>query len=278
MDMREEDRKKSISNNFNLKTELSNLVEKKIIPSKIAEKLQQKLEEKNIKLDEQQLYNLIDRIKDIMIRYSKYGQQGKKDLQGEEKTQNEDMLNLVQKIENLEEKIKKIETDETKNKVIIDEKGRIFEDIEKTPKFIDPEDTRGPKIIKGYTNEQSTDPLTELPTDPESIIILMKWLQHLIDKCGHLNLTKILDYYVDVNWISPDVKISLIDYSHGITDETGKLNTIKKEIIDLPSKDHIQSFIFIQKLKGKQFDRHFIDRIENDISRITKKIDEYQYK
>ena len=60
MDEREDDRKKSISNNFNLNTELSTLVEKKIIPLKIAEKLQQKLEEKNITVDEQQLYNLVD--------------------------------------------------------------------------------------------------------------------------------------------------------------------------------------------------------------------------
>jgi flagellar protein FlaD len=276
MDESEENRKKSILNTFNLKTELSTLVEKKVIPSKIAEKLQQKLEEKNIKLDEQQLYILIEKIKEIISKYSKYGQQTKKDIQEKEKTQNEDMLKLVQKIENLEEKIKKLEADEIKNKVIIDETGLISE--EKTPKFITQEDIKVPKITKAYINEPSTDPLNEIPTDPESIIILMKWLQHLIDKCGHSNLTKILDYYVDINWISQDVKISLIDYSHGITDETGNLNSIKKEIIDLPSRDHIQSFIFIQKLKGKQFDRHFIDRIESDISRITKKIGEYQFK
>ena len=52
----------------------------------------------------------------------------------------------------------------------------------------------------------------------------------------------------------------------------------KKEITDLPSRDHIQSYIFIQKLKGNQLDKHFIDRIENDISRITKKLRDYQFK
>ena len=102
----------------------------------------------------------------------------------------------------------------------------------------------------------------------------MKWLQFLIDKCGRDNLTNILDYYVDIGWISQDAKMYLIDYSQGIKGEI----TTDKKITDLPSKEHIQSFIFIQKLKGRQFDKHFIDRIDNEISRITKKIENYPSK
>jgi len=55
-------------------------------------------------------------------------------------------------------------------------------------------------------------------------------------------------------------------------------NTHKKDMTELPSTDHIQSFIFIQKLKGENFDKHLIDRIESDLSRITKKIYDYQFK
>ena len=121
------------------------------------------------------------------------------------------------------------------------------------------------------------DPLTDVPGDPESVVVLMKWLQHLIDKCGRENLSNILDYYVDIGWISEDAKISLIDYSHGITEETKRSETTKK-VNDLPSKDHIQSLIFIQKLKGNDFDKHFIDRIDSELSRITKKLNNYDLK
>jgi archaellum component FlaD/FlaE len=67
--------------------------------------------------------------------------------------------------------------------------------------------------------------------------------------------------------------MNIIDYSQGITEKEKKEETTKKQITDLPSKDHIQSLIYIQKLKGMQFDKHFIDRIENELSRISKKID-----
>ena len=132
--------------------------------------------------------------------------------------------------------------------------------------------------IKIPLQEWEIDPLKELPSDPENIIVLMKWLQYLLDKCGRDNLSNILDYYVDIGWISQNAKISLIDYSQGITGESNNEEVTRQNITNLPSKDHIQSFIFIQKLKGKQFDKHFIDRIDGEVARITKKLDNYQFK
>ncbi len=107
----------------------------------------------------------------------------------------------------------------------------------------------------------------------------MNWLQYLIDKCGYENLSNILDYYVDIEWITDDVKISLIDYSRGIQEEktsTNGKNDTKKEVQQLPSTNHIQSYMYIQKLKGKQFDKHFVDRVQSQLSRIKKKVDQFQ--
>jgi len=283
MEESEGDSKKRISDNFDFKTELSALVENKVISQIIADKLEQKILEKKIKLDKDQLNSLVLKIKDIMKDYSRYKQPIKKEFPDKsfkkiEEKANEDMLKLVQKIDNLEQKIKQFEHIELNKDITIDNQGNIIDGKKQIPKFVMHDDIKVPKYIDEENIEYSKDPLNHLPTDPENIIILMKWLQHLIDKCGHMNLSKILDYYVDIDWISPDVKISLIDYSHGITDEKDKVDTIKKEISDLPSKDHIQSYIFIQKLKGNEIDKHFIDRIESDISRITKKIGDYYFK
>ena len=104
----------------------------------------------------------------------------------------------------------------------------------------------------------------------------MRWLQYLIDKCGRFNLSNILDYYVDIGWISQDAKINLIDYSQGIAEDHKNGETKRKEMYNLPSKYHIQSYIFIQKLKGRDFDKHFIDRIEGELARITKKFENYE--
>ncbi len=158
------------------------------------------------------------------------------------------------------------------------EQTRIEKQYYKPPRLVTTEDIKIPgqnqQVIKEW---HYLDPLIEIPGDTESIIILMKWLQSLIDKCGHQYLSNILDYYVDIGWITDDVKISLIDYSQGISgyNRTGK---ITKDVSDLPSKDHIESLMFIQKLKGIQFDKHFIDRIESELSRITKKVNSYNSK
>lgn len=241
---------------FDLANELSTLVSQKIIPSRIAERLAQKLKEKNVKITKEQLYTLVNKIRDAIDEYTGKGKtETAKAGQTPWGQPDADMQKLLKTINNLEERIINIECARTPDLDII-----TTEDITIPSK------------------EWGVDPLKDVPSDPENIIVLMKWLQYLIDKCGRDNLSNILDYYVDVGWISQDAKISLIDYSHGITEEEKKGEFTRKDITDLPSKDHIQSFVFIQKLKGRRFDRHFIDRIDGEIARITKKLDNYQFK
>ena len=141
-----------------------------------------------------------------------------------------------------------------------------------SPKVVTTEDVEVPA-------DWGVEPLTEIPNDPENIVVLMKWLQYLIDKCGRANLTNILDYYVDIGWITQDAKIYLLDYSQGITEEKKQGEGYSdKKIWDLPSRDHIQSLIYIQKLKGIQVDKHFIDKIDGELTRLTKKLDNYNFK
>jgi len=243
------DSNNQFTGDFDIKKELSALVAKNVIPSRIADKLAQKLIEKNVKINKEQLQTLVFKIRDILNDYAKSGK-----LNGKAKWEGSDqnMQKLVETMERLEERISRIES------------GKPTDN-----KYVTADDIQVPY------HEWETDPLKEVPSDPESIIVLMKWLQYLIDKCGRLNLSNILDYYVDIGWITQDAKISLIDYSHGITEEKRVDST---KISNLPSKDHIQSFIYIQKLKGKKFDNHFIERIDGELTRITKKLDNYQFK
>lgn len=234
--------------------ELSTLVAKNIIPQRIADRLEKKLMEKNVKITREQLHTLAYKIRDAINDYIKSGQIGKQVGQPTGGS-DADMQKLVETIDTLEKRIANIESGKPSDVGVV-----TTEDI-KIP-----------------YQEWGLDPLKKVPSDPESIIVLMKWLQYLLDKCGRDNLSNILDYYVDIGWISQDAKISLIDYSQGITDEGKKGEIPRKSITDLPSKDHIQSLIFIQKLKGKQFDKHFIDRIDGELARISKKLDNYQFK
>lgn len=257
--MVEGEEKSKTKEEFDFSTELSTLVSKNVIPQKLADKLENKLKEKNIKITEKQFQSLIEKIQEILRTFAKTGkpsvEKGTPNIGIPSVKNNEDMQKIVETIEELKEKITYLEKGSNDG-----------------PKIVTTDDIKVPENITGDTPKWNVDPLTEIPNNPESVVILMKWLQYLIDKCGRPNLTNILDYYVDIGWISDDAKMSLIDYSQGITDKVNKEETIKKQINDLPSKDHIQSLIYIQKLKGMKLDKHFIDRIESELSRITKKI------
>jgi archaellum component FlaD/FlaE len=251
--------------NFDYEKELSILVQNNKIPSRIAERLTYKLKEKNIQITKNQLYTLVYKIQSVIQGF------GGNNFSTPIKTetgQNQDMKRLFDAIEKIEERLSYIETGD-----IYKKRGP-----RKTPKFVTTDDIDVQEEIKIPESSWEFDPLTEVPNDPESVIVLMKWLQYLIDKCGRESLANILDYYVDIGWISQDAKISLIDYSHGITEDNKTETTTRKEINDLPSKDHIQSLVYIQKLKGYQLDKHFLDRIDGELNRINKKVANYNLK
>ncbi len=254
---------------FDIQKELSTLAAKNIIPKKLADKLGQKLIERNIRLNKQQLHLLVTKINNVLKGYDNNSKPSSDSVGTDE-----NMQKLVETIERLEERITNIESgNKPWDEDTLEVPGAESANIVKTSDI-----TVDENIESRASDVWNVQPLQKVPNDPENIIVLMKWLQYLIDKCGRDNLSNILDYYVDIGWISQDVKISLLDYSNGIKeDKTGDSST-NRNITDLHSKDHIQSFVYIQKLKGKQLDKHFVDRIDGELNRITKKLDNYSFK
>ncbi len=263
---KKEDSKNKKTTSFNYKDELSNLVEKNVLPSKVADKLIEKLEEKNVDLTKKQLDSLVKKVKNVIDDYQQksnvFAQPRASPLSDEIDSNLEKLMNTVKK---LEEKIGKIENG------LLDSDKVISSNEVVTTDDISLDDDRYNTIGDSFLNMK---PLSEVPGDPESVIILMKWLQFLVDKCGRSHLPEVLDYYVDIGWITEEAKISLLDYSNGITQENEKTEGVS----ELPSKQHIQSLLFIEKLKGHKFDKHFIDRIDGEISRLTKKFDNHKFK
>ncbi len=253
----------SLVEEFDLDAELSIIVEKNMLPSRIAEKIGEKLTEKNINVTKEQLYKLVEKIQSAIQTYTGSSQtftpvNFSKDAATEV---NADMKTLVESIEKLEERIKNIE----ENK-ISGLKGV-------TGKLVRTKDIKS--LETEIQLQEEMEPLFEILNDPESVVVLMKWLQYLVDKLGKNNLPDILGYYVDIDWISDDVRLDLIKYSKGITDAKEGL---KKGMTNLSTRDHIQSLLFIQKLKGQQLDERFIWKIDREMEKMAKSIEDYQFK
>ena len=229
MEESSEDSKNKVSEEFELKNELSDLVAKNVIPKRVAEKLEQKLQESQVKISKENLDLLASKIREVMHTYVKFGQYDGKNkmpdvgqLSGKKTEPNADMKKLVDSVKELQERITNVEKDSidkgdepTHSNINTKENEMQFGmNGEKIPstKIVTTEDIKVPEKIKVHI-QRDMDLLAEVPTDPEGVVVLMKWLQFLIDKCKRSYLSDILDYYVDIGWISEDVKISLINMS-----------------------------------------------------------------
>ena len=241
--------------NFDYRKELKSLVNKKGLPEKIAYKLIEKLDEKNVKLTKNQLNLLVNKVEKVLKEYA--SKDNFNSIKKPSVHDNSDLKTVLDSLEKIEERLENLEN------------GFYRQEKDDSNNIVTTDDIEVPDTKYKSHNLMKVDPLKELPSDPESVILLMKWLQFLVDKCSRSYLSEILEYYVDIGWISDDVKIKLMNYSNGITEE----KTDNKKISDLTSKEHIQSLIFIQKLKGHSFDKYFIDRIDNEISRTMKKLE-----
>lgn len=256
--------KGKILSSFELEKELSDLVTKAVIPSFVADKIKDKLNKAGLKLTLVQLYDLIDIIKREMKikQHSKYPPQLKEtkessDFGGLKKDEDAAVTRIFNTIERLSARIKSIEEARLKNL------GKPHGRIVTTDDIVIPEKINVPRQGKVY-------PLQEIPNDPENVVVLMKWLQYLVDKVGKDKLLNVLEYYVDIGWLSDAVITNLIEYSEGITEEIREGEEQRKNPSNLQTKDHLQSLLFIQRLKGEQPDSYFLNRIERELSKMTK--------
>ena len=258
-----------------LQEALTSIVQHNQLPPRIAQKIGEKVKERGIKITKDQLYRLVQKIQDALGSYSPtnhLGNQQRKDTaippMREEKTmmngqtiQHSDMKKLMEEMENLNKRIKIVEEQNIEGVNGI------------SPRLVKTKDIR--TIEPALVLEDSMQPLEQIPNDPESIVVIMKWLQYLVDKTGKNNLPDILGYYVDIGWISDNVRLDLIDYSKGLIEEPTPATPRSSQ---LPTRDHLQSLLFIQKLKGVQLDERFIDKIERDMEKMAKSLEGYQVK
>jgi archaellum component FlaD/FlaE len=93
-------------------------------------------------------------------------------------------------------------------------------------------------------------PLTRLKNNTNSLVIILSWLEYMINRVGIEETRNSLRYYTEVlRWITPEVYFDLDKYLRGMKD--------KKELEDgstLSVKDHIVSLYFISKLNEKNLD------------------------
>ena len=114
--------------------------------------------------------------------------------------------------------------------------------------------------------------LNAIANDARIIMILLRWIEFLIERVGYDGLEDVLDYYVDVGWISEDVMFTVLKYAKGI--KLYHENSDWRPVGFMSVKDHITSLMFIEALRTGKFDRDALLSVEREIHKIKKEIAE----
>jgi len=110
--------------------------------------------------------------------------------------------------------------------------------------------------------------LETIKGDPMSVIILLNWIEFLMERVGRNNLMDALDYYVDIGWISENVRSEIMAYARGID------YYVEKPTWRLLPEDHTKSLLFIERLCGRKIDRNVLSTIDREMSKVKHGLEE----
>jgi flagellar protein FlaD len=123
----------------------------------------------------------------------------------------------------------------------------------------------------GGNRNKKPDPtvrLENLRADPTSVVVLLNWIEFLMERVGRNNLMDALDYYVDIGWISEDVRAEIMAYARGID------YYVEKPTWRLLPEDHTKSLLFIERLCGRKIDRNMLSSIDREMSKVKHGLEE----
>ncbi|CAD6491957.1 MAG: Archaeal flagella protein [Candidatus Argoarchaeum ethanivorans] len=124
-------------------------------------------------------------------------------------------------------------------------------------------------ISKELEQKQKTEPrLVKINEDVKSVIVMLKWIEFLMEKVGRENLIHTLEFYVDIGWIGDEIFSQIITYAKGMNIPQQNSDCIFTS--ELTAKDHIQSLLFIERLRGNEIDRQMISMLDREVASIKK--------
>ncbi len=103
-----------------------------------------------------------------------------------------------------------------------------------------------------------------LDNRPETSIILLNWIEFLMEKVGRNNLFDVLEYYMEIGWISEEVSSKMMAYASGID------YFVERPSWKLLPEDHTKSLLFIEQLRGRKVDKMLFSRLERDVDKIIR--------
>lgn len=115
-----------------------------------------------------------------------------------------------------------------------------------------------------YLDDDGDVRLEYLNNRPETSIVLLNWIEFLMEKVGRNNLFDVLEYYIEIGWINEEVCSKMMAYASGID------YFVERPSWKLLPEDHTKSLLFIEQLRGNKVDKMLFSRLERDVEKIIR--------
>ena len=109
--------------------------------------------------------------------------------------------------------------------------------------------------------------LQSVGNEADHVKIAMELLDFLLNMVGPNNLPSILDYYIEIGWISETARLDLLAYASGLGFAEEKPDW------KLSTEDHLKALWFIDQLCGHKTDKTRLFRANHEIEKMYKGID-----
>ena len=109
--------------------------------------------------------------------------------------------------------------------------------------------------------------LQSVGNEADQVKIAMELLDFLLKLVGPNNLPSILDYYIEIGWISETARLDLLAYASGLGFAEEKPDW------KLSTEDHLKSLWFIDQLCGHKTDKTRLFRVNHDIAKMHRGMD-----
>ncbi len=110
--------------------------------------------------------------------------------------------------------------------------------------------------------------LARIENTPSNVVLLLTWIEFLMERVGRNNLADALDYYVDIGWISEEVASTMLSYARGLD------YYVEKPTWRLLPEDHTKSLLFIERLLGHKIDRARLNSVEREMAKVKHGLEE----
>jgi len=99
--------------------------------------------------------------------------------------------------------------------------------------------------------------LEDLDNSAATNMLVLRWIEYIMQRVGYTGLSSTLDYYVQIGWISREAAAKIMSFSTGIDLHGSGARPPKKSTLSV--KEHLVSLYFVTKLKKERvFDNVYL--------------------